>query len=311
MKKEEMIGQRFERLVIVEEDFEYAKQRGLKSNQNYWKCKCDCGNIKTVVQSSLTGGKTKSCGCLNQEKRLAQRENLTGLVFGQLTVIGPAENVGGRTTWLCQCSCGKQSVVRASHLKSGNTKSCGCQQIANLNNGRNKNDLTGQVFGKLTALYPTDKRINGFVVWQCKCECGNMKEVASTHLLRGQTSSCGCLTSKGEGEIIKVLQNNNIAFETQKSFDDAFETKGHPYRYDFYLPDYNRLIEFDGEQHFPRKRTSGGWDTEEHFEKVQQRDALKNAYALSHNIELVRIPYWERDKITLDLLLGDKYLIKD
>lgn len=304
-----MIGQRFTRLVVIEQDFEYAKQCNLKSNQNYWKCKCDCGNIKTIVQSSLTGGKTKSCGCLNQEKRLAQKENLIGRVFGQLTVIDRAENIDGRTAWLCECSCENQCVVRSSHLKSGNTKSCGCQSAINLMAGKNKNDLTGQVFGKLTALYPTEKRINGFVVWQCQCKCGNMKEATSTHLLRGYTSSCGCLASKGEGEIIKILQDNNIEFETQKSFNDAFEKKGHPYKYDFYLPKYNRLIEFDGEQHFDRKRTSDGWDTKEHFEKVQQRDAEKNKYALSHNIDLVRIPYWERNKITLDMILGKQYLI--
>ena len=44
---------------------------------------------------------------------------------------------------------------------------------------------------------------------------------------------------------------------------------------------------------------------------TQKRDKIKNNYALSHNIPLVRIPYWERDNITLDLLLGNKYLQKE
>lgn len=42
---------------------------------------------------------------------------------------------------------------------------------------------------------------------------------------------------------------------------------------------------------------------------IKRRDNEKNEYALSHNIPLVRIPYWERDNITLDMLLGDQYLI--
>lgn len=309
MEKDKMIGQRFGRLIVLEQDFEYAKIKNLKSKQKYWKCQCDCGNEKTIVHTSLIGGKTKSCGCLNQEKRLAQKENLLGQVFGHLTVIGEAEKVNGRAAWLCRCECGNLCTVNSVHLKSGNTKSCGCLGLQNLIMGQNKKDLTGQVFGRLTALHPTEKRISGYVVWQCQCECGNFKEATSASLIRGYTQSCGCLTSKGESEITRLLQTNNIEFETQKSFEDAFEVEGHPYRYDFYLPNYNRLIEFDGIQHYGFKET--GWDDEEHFRKTQQRDKKKNAYALSHNIDLVRIPYWERDKITLELLLGDKYLVKE
>jgi hypothetical protein len=66
-----------------------------------------------------------------------------------------------------------------------------------------------------------------------------------------------------------------------------------------------RLIEFDGEQHYrevPQWRTS--------LEVIKQRDKEKNEYALSNNIPLVRIPYWERDNITLEMIMDDKYLIK-
>lgn len=81
-------------------------------------------------------------------------------------------------------------------------------------------------------------------------------------------------------------------------------------RYDFILypnTDKIRLIEFDGEQHF---KSGNGWNTKERFNKTRASDNIKNEYALSHNIPLVRIPYTERDNITLDMLLGDKYLIK-
>ena len=84
------------------------------------------------------------------------------------------------------------------------------------------------------------------------------------------------------------------------------ETGGSP-RYDFYLPKYNRLIEFDGSQHYQ--------DNIDFFrtkvENQKERDKLKNEYALSHNIDLVRIPYWQQNNITLELLLGDKYLVKE
>lgn len=52
--------------------------------------------------------------------------DLTGQRYGRLTVMGPAENIGTRTAWLCQCDCGQEAVVKTHHLRCGHTKSCGC-----------------------------------------------------------------------------------------------------------------------------------------------------------------------------------------
>ncbi|MBD5150214.1 MAG: hypothetical protein HDT18_07585 [Oscillibacter sp.] len=52
--------------------------------------------------------------------------DLTGQRFGKLTALHPAENIGSRTTWLCQCDCGRQAVVMTRYLRSGCTVSCGC-----------------------------------------------------------------------------------------------------------------------------------------------------------------------------------------
>lgn len=53
--------------------------------------------------------------------------DLTGRRYGRLTVLAPAENVGGRTAWLCRCDCGRETTVKTHNLRSGHTKSCGCQ----------------------------------------------------------------------------------------------------------------------------------------------------------------------------------------
>ena len=86
--------------------------------------------------------------------------------------------------------------------------------------------------------------------------------------------------------------------------------EGHPYRFDFAIfNDNNKLIhlvEFDGEQHY---RNNGGYMSAESLNKRQERDNRKNKWAIDNNIPLVRIPYWERDKITLEMIMGDKYLI--
>jgi len=53
-------------------------------------------------------------------------------------------------------------------------------------------DLTGQRFGRLVALYPTGERRNSYIVWHCRCDCGNEVDVITSSLTTGHTNSCGC-----------------------------------------------------------------------------------------------------------------------
>ena len=54
-------------------------------------------------------------------------------------------------------------------------------------------DITGQRFGRLTALYKLDRLSGHQSVWRCKCDCGNYAEVRISNLTSGHISSCGCL----------------------------------------------------------------------------------------------------------------------
>ena len=59
-----------------------------------------------------------------------------------------------------------------------------------------RKDLTGQRFGKLVVLYPTDRRMDsGSIVWKCRCDCGKEAEVSARRLTRGKVRSCGCLSN--------------------------------------------------------------------------------------------------------------------
>lgn len=55
-----------------------------------------------------------------------QRVDLKGQRFGLLTVLAPAENIDGRTAWLCRCDCGREVVKKTLYLRDGRVKSCGC-----------------------------------------------------------------------------------------------------------------------------------------------------------------------------------------
>lgn len=69
--------------------------------------------------------------------------DLTGLRFGKLTVIRRAEldTKSGNAKWVCKCDCGNISTVIGSKLRSGHTKSCGCNRISNVAKGCSKERL--------------------------------------------------------------------------------------------------------------------------------------------------------------------------
>lgn len=188
---------------------------------------------------------------------------------------------------------------------SGHTQSCGCLQKQRASECRFA-DLSNQKFGKLIALYPTTRDKHGMLFWKCKCECGNNNvEVRGCDLTSGHCKSCGCLSSKGNFKISQILLDNNYIFEREKTFDNCINPKtGHKLRFDFYLPDYNCCIEYDGEQHYKE------YDfCRDSLEERQERDNIKNQYCENNSIKLIRIPYWDYNKITniyLETLLENK-----
>jgi len=116
-------------------------------------------------------------------------KDLTGQRFGRLTVIELSDKRSGRNVvWRCKCDCGNEVYVRSANLVTEDTKSCGCLQKE-----KSVKDLTGQRFGRLIAIEPTDKRSGSRILWRCKCDCGNEAYVSSANLVSGNTKSCGCL----------------------------------------------------------------------------------------------------------------------
>lgn len=178
----------------------------------------------------------------------------------------------------------------------------GCPKCALRINGQ-KLRLSNEDFVKnfskvesdLTLLEEYKKQTEKILV---KCNrCGYEWLMLPRNILKGR--SCPkCKHSTGERKIEKFLDQKHITYETQKTFENC----KHIFllRYDFYLPNYNVCIEFDGEQHFSPKEVFGG---EEAFLKTQYRDNIKNEYCEQNNIKLLRIPYWDIDNI--DNILTD------
>ena len=113
-----------------------------------------------------------------------------------------------------------------------------------------------------------------------------------------------CSLSRGAKAVKKFLIKNNIKFIPEHKFPDCINIRQLPF--DFYLPDYNLCIEYDGEFHYDLPLSFRFKDKEKRrleVIEVQKRDAIKTKYCENNNINLLRIPYWELKNI--DNILGD------
>lgn len=135
----------------------------------------------------------------------------------------------------------------------------------------------------------------------CKKENHGVFSLSANHHLRG-IGCPKCSISKGENKIMDFLLKNDIKHKIQKKFDKCINYSS--LRFDFYLPDYNMCIEYDGKQHFEPIEWFGGIKG---FEKNVKRDEIKNNFCKENNILLLRIPYWEYENI--ELILNDKLSI--
>jgi very-short-patch-repair endonuclease len=111
--------------------------------------------------------------------------------------------------------------------------------------------------------------------------------------------------SSYEAVVINILRAAAINFEREKHFKDL---RNGYYRFDFYIPSLNILIECDGEGHFQYIKKFH--KSKSDFTKAQERDRLKNSYALAQGIKLYRIPYWEFENVkNFDDLIQVKFLV--
>jgi very-short-patch-repair endonuclease len=147
---------------------------------------------------------------------------------------------------------------------------------------KNSNEIHHNKYNYFKSRYIKSK---SKIIITCKLH-GDFEQRPNDHL---QGYGCPkCNESKGEKEIRIILKNNNINYQTQKKFNGCNYIR--PLKFDFYLPDYNTCIEFDGEQHYKIKEFFGG---EKEFKNIQQRDQIKNVFCIENNINLLRIKYNE------------------
>lgn len=128
--------------------------------------------------------------------------------FSRLVVTARAADLTkGRPRWQCQCDCGVITIVWATSLRSGKTRSCGClkQETAKKRGPLLQAALTrrltavGDRYGRLTIVSRAPDVVRGtppkgLLRWNCRCDCGTTKIVEGRDIRSGHTQSCGCLS---------------------------------------------------------------------------------------------------------------------
>lgn len=141
------------------------------------------------------------------------KKDLMGQTFGHLTVIEPAGSVRGRTAWLCQCDCGKKTVVLTKRLTTGHTISCG-------HVGRDRNHTLRPGFEA--------KRVNGVATFlldssKRKVRSDSSTGVTGVKVIRyrdGSKHYAADITIKGKRHRLGTFKTIAEAAKARKSYEE-------------------------------------------------------------------------------------------
>ena len=184
---------------------------------------------------------------------------------------------------------GEFEQVARCHTSDG----CGCNLCGNINIGNFSRDTLDGFINKAIKIHG-DKYDYSLVNYntqkdKVKIICpihGEFEQRPSVHLNGNGCKKCS--ESKGEKTIREYLENNNLNYKPQHMFDGCKDK--YLLKFDFYLPEQNMCIEYNGAQHYIPVKYWGG---EETLKKIKRRDKIKKEYCLSNNIKLLTIRYNE------------------
>lgn len=259
--------------------------------------------------NSVHGCKLCAIDYVSGCKRKSQEEFLEevkDVLNPNVIIIG--EYVNTSTKIKCQCKdCGNiWDVVPYSLLKGYGCKKCAMRYVQNYRIKSHEQFL--REFNERNPQHKTIEILSEYIKDEepvlCRCKVCNHTWSTRAHNLISKQSASGCPicnTSKGELKIMSYLEENNIPFEWQKSYDDLIGTGGGSLSYDFYIPTNNTLIEYQGEFH----DGTAPYQTKAQLEYQKEHDRRKREYAKNNNITLLEI--WYKDFDNIEQILEENF----
>ena len=263
-------------------------------------CFCNIHNVDFYsTPSNLLQGK---CGCEEcRREKIGNKHRRTKAEFvDKLKQVNENIEVLGEYTQCknkieCKCKIHNEIFFMSpDHLIQGEIGCRQCIDIKNHNGGLKSHDVFINQLKNINSTINVLGRYDGArarIKVEC-LNCGNIWSPEATSLISG--FGCRkCVSSKGEKRIEKFLKSYDINFVPQKKFTDLVGLGGRCLSYDFYLPEFNLLIEYQGQFH----DGTASFQTEEGFLIQKEHDKRKTAYAESNNIRLLEIWYQDYDNI--------------
>ena len=279
--------------------------------------RCSCGKEFATDFQHFRDQNQRQCKDCGIAKAHKNRRLTVDEINDRLSRIGCSYVSGGyinrRSDITILCSCGHEKTMRLNTALTNNFSGL-CQRCSDERfRGRNRfsiDQVRDACKEKGIELLSTEYRSMKDPL-EFRCLCGRTFvttwEIVSYY---GKTRCdlCSHQTSTGEREIIKWLDAHGFKYEREKMFEGC-GGRYRRYRFDFYLPDKNTCIEFDGKQHFIAVNFDGKTD-DETLRRVlwdtQCRDLVKDIYCDEHGIDIIRIRYDEESKIPE--ILSDKLI---
>lgn len=241
-------------------------------------CKCEiCGYVWEVIPDKLLQGR----GCPQCSRKIKgskeELQNKLNQIGKNITVLGTYIN--RNTPILCKCdNCDYTWEVRPYDIlnKQGCPKCNKCVI--------SQEEVLDKIYNINPNIEILSKYVNYTTRLQCKCvKCGCTWQALPGNLYQG-TSCPRCKQSKGETLVEKYLMEHNIKYISQY----FIKTNTSRFYIDFYLPNDNCFIEYNGEQHYKPIAYFGG---ELQFNKQVDRDKNLRLYCINNNIKLIEIGY--------------------
>ena len=275
-------------------------------------CEClNCGNVWDAVPKEMTGKKLRGCprcgiSKRNESRRISNKEFLDKLEIAHNGNIVALENYVNAKTKI-KFKCLKDGYIWKSEpyrVMNGT----GCPMCTN-HIKKTEDDFIQMLSERNpdVELVSKYKSMHERALFKCKV-CNYEWETSVSHRVRDNSGcpKCALKMSKGETIIYNYLKQNNIEFKKEATFKDCRDKN--PLPFDFYLPNQNICIEYDGIQHYrPIDFGNGTYtDVNDNFIITQKHDKIKNEYCKQNNITLIRISY--KDKNHIEEILSSKLI---
>lgn len=255
-----------------------------------------CGQEYLVTPHNIISRKSRCPHCYGAIKRKHSEfvEQIKNIHRDSITILGTY--IRSTKSILCKCNiCSNEWSANPSNLLKGST----CPKCAVKNAGllhRKSDKQFKEEVWKIhkTTIEPLEK-YNGLtnkILFKCNL-CGEKWYRTPDSVIYKERGCPICNMSKGERKIYNCLQEMNIPFAYQKSFNDLKGVGNGLLSYDFYLPNNNVLIEYQGNFH----DGTANLQTKYGYYVQQEHDKRKREYAFLNKIELLEIWYFDYDKI--------------